>query len=90
VDCETLVTTGYLNFKMSNLFYNQTLAQLELWKNSKNCENKVYMLPEHLDEKVAALQLAKPDFELTELKQDQGQHIGVSVKRPFKPEYYRY
>ena len=82
--------TGHPSFVMSNSFTNQTLAQLELWKNAENYENKVYMLPKHLDEKVAALHLAKLGAELTELKQDQAEYIGVTVKGPFKPEYYRY
>jgi len=82
--------TGHPSFVMSNSFTNQTLAQLELWNNSENYENKVYMLPKHLDEKVAALHLAKLGAELTELKQDQADYIGVTVKGPFKPEYYRY
>jgi adenosylhomocysteinase len=82
--------TGHPSFVMSNSFTNQTLAQLELWKNHKNYENKVYMLPKHLDEKVAALHLVKLGAELTELKQDQAEYIGVTVKGPFKPEHYRY
>jgi adenosylhomocysteinase len=82
--------TGHPSFVMSNSFTNQTLAQIELWKNHKKYENKVYMLPKHLDEKVAALHLAKLGAELTELKQDQAEYIGVTVKGPFKPEYYRY
>jgi adenosylhomocysteinase len=82
--------TGHPSFVMSNSFTNQTLAQIELWKNHKNYENKVYMLPKHLDEKVAALHLSKLGAELTELKQDQAEYIGVTVKGPFKPEYYRY
>ncbi len=82
--------TGHPSFVMSNSFTNQTLAQLELWNNAENYENKVYMLPKHLDEKVAALHLAKLGAELTELKQDQAAYIGVTVKGPFKPEYYRY
>ena len=82
--------TGHQSFVMSNSFTNQTLAQLELWNNAENYENKVYMLPKHLDEKVAALHLAKLGAELTELKQDQAAYIGVTVKGPFKPEYYRY
>ncbi|MEK9750164.1 MAG: adenosylhomocysteinase [Flavobacteriaceae bacterium] len=82
--------TGHPSFVMSNSFTNQTLAQIELWKNHKNYENKVYMLPKHLDEKVAALHLAKLGAELTELKQDQAEYIGVTVKGPFKPDYYRY
>ena len=82
--------TGHPSFVMSNSFTNQTLAQIELWKNYQNYENKVYMLPKHLDEKVAALHLAKLGAELTELKQDQAAYIGVTIKGPFKPEYYRY
>ena len=82
--------TGHPSFVMSNSFTNQTLAQIELWKNADNYENKVYMLPKHLDEKVARLHLAKIGVELTELKQDQAEYIGVTVEGPFKPEYYRY
>ena len=82
--------TGHPSFVMSNSFTNQTLAQLELWNNAEKYENKVYMLPKHLDEKVAALHLAKLGAELTELKQNQAEYIGVTVKGPFKPEYYRY
>ncbi|MGB3143640.1 MAG: adenosylhomocysteinase [Maribacter sp.] len=82
--------TGHPSFVMSNSFTNQTLAQIELWKNSANYDNDVYMLPKHLDEKVAKLHLARLGAELTELKQDQAEYIGVTVKGPFKPEYYRY
>lgn len=82
--------TGHPSFVMSNSFTNQTLAQLELWNNSGNYENKVYMLPKHLDEKVAALHLAKIGVELTELRKDQADYIGVDVEGPFKPEHYRY
>ncbi|WP_419212874.1 adenosylhomocysteinase [Maribacter sp. X9] len=82
--------TGHPSFVMSNSFTNQTLAQIELWKNSANYDNDVYMLPKHLDEKVAKLHLARLGAELTELKQDQADYIGVSVEGPFKPEYYRY
>ena len=82
--------TGHPSFVMSNSFTNQTLAQIELWKHADNYENKVYMLPKHLDEKVARLHLAKIGVELTELKQDQAEYIGVTVEGPFKPEYYRY
>jgi len=82
--------TGHPSFVMSNSFTNQTLAQIELWKNSDNYENKVYMLPKLLDEKVAALHLEKIGVELTELSQEQAQYIGVEVEGPFKPEYYRY
>ncbi|MGC1515121.1 MAG: adenosylhomocysteinase [Maribacter sp.] len=82
--------TGHPSFVMSNSFTNQTLAQIELWKNSANYENDVYMLPKHLDEKVAKLHLARLGAELTELKKDQADYIGVTVEGPFKPEYYRY
>jgi adenosylhomocysteinase len=75
---------------MSNSFTNQTLAQLELWANHKNYQPGVYVLPKHLDEKVAALHLAKLGVELDTLSEDQAQYIGVEVQGPFKPEYYRY
>jgi len=82
--------TGHPSFVMSNSFTNQTLAQMELWRNNGEYENKVYMLPKHLDEKVAALHLEKIGVELTELSEEQAQYIGVTVEGPFKPEYYRY
>lgn len=82
--------TGHPSFVMSNSFTNQTLAQIELWNYPEKYENKVYMLPKHLDEKVAALHLAKIGVELTELKKEQAAYIGVEVKGPFKPDYYRY
>jgi adenosylhomocysteinase len=82
--------TGHPSFVMSNSFTNQTLAQLELWNNSDKYENKVYTLPKHLDEKVARLHLSKIGVELDTLSEDQAQYIGVDVKGPFKPEYYRY
>ncbi len=82
--------TGHPSFVMSNSFTNQTLAQLELWENADKYENDVYMLPKHLDEKVAKLHLSKIGVELEELSQDQADYIGVSVEGPFKPEYYRY
>ena len=82
--------TGHPSFVMSNSFTNQTLAQLELWKNSDNYKNEVYMLPKHLDEKVALLHLAKIGVELETLREDQAEYIGVKVEGPFKPEYYRY
>jgi len=82
--------TGHPSFVMSNSFTNQTLAQIELWNNSEAYGNDVYMLPKHLDEKVARLHLAKIGVELTELKPDQAEYIGVDVQGPFKPEYYRY
>ena len=82
--------TGHPSFVMSNSFTNQTLAQIELWKNSETYENEVYMLPKHLDEKVAKLHLSRLGAELTELRKDQADYIGVSTEGPFKPEYYRY
>ncbi len=82
--------TGHPSFVMSNSFTNQTLAQIELWNHRDNYENKVYMLPKHLDEKVARLHLAKIGVELDELRPDQAAYIGVPVNGPFKPEYYRY
>ena len=82
--------TGHPSFVMSNSFTNQTLAQLELWGNSDAYENKVYMLPKHLDEKVASLHLAKLGVELETLNQGQADYIGVAVEGPYKPEYYRY
>jgi adenosylhomocysteinase len=82
--------TGHPSFVMSNSFTNQTLAQIELWTNSAAYKNEVYMLPKHLDEKVAALHLAKLGVELETLRDDQAAYIGVEVAGPFKPEYYRY
>ncbi|MCX7547044.1 adenosylhomocysteinase [Xanthomarina sp. F1114] len=82
--------TGHPSFVMSNSFTNQTLAQIELWTNRDAYQNEVYMLPKHLDEKVAQLHLAKIGVELTELRDDQAKYIGVEVEGPFKPEYYRY
>ncbi len=82
--------TGHPSFVMSNSFTNQTLAQIELWKYSEKYENKVYMLPKHLDEKVALLHLEHLGVELDNLSKDQANYIGVTVEGPFKPEYYRY
>ncbi len=82
--------TGHPSFVMSNSFTNQVLAQMELWDNTDKYENKVYMLPKHLDEQVARLHLAKIGVELEELSQDQADYIGVKKEGPFKPEYYRY
>tara|TARA_A100001011_G_scaffold74243_4_gene76298 strand:- start:153 stop:1493 length:1341 start_codon:yes stop_codon:yes gene_type:complete len=82
--------TGHPSFVMSNSFTNQTLAQIELWKHSENYENKVYMLPKHLDEKVASLHLEHLGVELDNLSEDQAEYIGVTVKGPYKPDYYRY
>tara|TARA_Y100000385_G_scaffold136514_1_gene141848 strand:+ start:9348 stop:10658 length:1311 start_codon:yes stop_codon:yes gene_type:complete len=82
--------TGHPSFVMSNSFTNQTLAQLELWKNSDSYKNEVYVLPKHLDEKVAALHLTKIGVELEELSQDQADYIGVGMQGPYKGEHYRY
>ena len=82
--------TGHPSFVMSNSFTNQTLAQIELWNNADAYENDVYMLPKHLDEKVAKLHLAKIGVELTELRPEQAEYIGVTVEGPYKPEHYRY
>ena len=82
--------TGHPSFVMSNSFANQTLAQIELWNHSDKYENDVYMLPKHLDEKVAKLHLAKIGVELTELTKEQADYIGVTVEGPYKPEHYRY
>lgn len=82
--------TGHPSFVMSNSFTNQTLAQLELWLNGDNYGNEVYMLPKHLDEKVARLHLSKIGVELETLTKEQADYIGVKVEGPYKPEYYRY
>ena len=82
--------TGHPSFVMSNSFTNQTLAQIELWTSPEKYGNEVYMLPKHLDEKVAALHLSHLGVELEELSKDQADYIGVGVKGPYKPEYYRY
>lgn len=82
--------TGHPSFVMSNSFTNQTLAQLELWTNSGKYENQVYMLPKHLDEKVARLHLGKIGVDLEELNDKQAKYIGVAKEGPYKPEYYRY
>jgi len=82
--------TGHPSFVMSNSFTNQTLAQIELWTNKDAYQNEVYMLPKHLDEKVAKLHLEKMGVELTELRQEQADYIGVTTEGPFKPAYYRY
>ena len=81
---------GHPSFVMSNSFTNQTLAQIELWNHPERYEKKVYMLPKHLDEKVARLHLKKIGVELDVLTEDQAQYIGVSVEGPYKPDYYRY
>ncbi len=82
--------TGHPSFVMSNSFTNQTLAQIELWTNPGKYENKVYVLPKHLDEMVAKLHLKKLGCELETLSQKQADYIGVPVEGPFKPDYYRY
>ncbi len=82
--------TGHPSFVMSNSFTNQTLAQIELWTNHENYENKVYVLPKHLDEKVARLHLAKIGVQLDELTDAQSEYLGISKNGPFKPEMYRY
>jgi adenosylhomocysteinase len=75
---------------MSNSFSNQTLAQIELWTNASNYENKVYVLPKHLDEKVAKLHLSKVGAVLDELTSEQAEYLGIGKEGPFKPEMYRY
>ena len=82
--------TGHPSFVMSNSFTNQTLAQIELWLHANRYENQVYMLPKHLDEKVAALHLEHLGVELEDLTKDQADYIGVPQQGPYKPEYYRY
>ena len=82
--------TGHPSFVMSNSFTNQTLAQIELWNNSDKYDKKVYTLPKHLDEKVAELHLARLGAELTRLRPEQAEYIGVDPEGPFKPDYYRY
>ena len=82
--------TGHPSFVMSASFTNQVLAQIELWQDSYKYENKVYTLPRHLDEKVAALHLDKIGAKLTELREDQANYIGVEQQGPFKSEEYRY
>ena len=82
--------TGHPSFVMSNSFTNQVLAQIEIWERHDKYENKVYTLPKHLDEKVAALHLAKIGVELDTLSKEQAEYIGVEQDGPYKPEYYRY
>jgi adenosylhomocysteinase len=82
--------TGHPSFVMSNSFSNQTLAQIELWTNTSKYENKVYVLPKHLDEKVARLHLAKIGVQLDELTDAQAEYLGIPKAGPFKPEHYRY
>jgi adenosylhomocysteinase len=82
--------TGHPSFVMSASFTNQVLAQMELWQNGARYEHKVYVLPKHLDEKVAVLHLARLGAKLTTLSADQARYIGVPQAGPFKPEHYRY
>ena len=82
--------TGHPSFVMSASFTNQTIAQIELWNNSEKYENKVYVLPKHLDEKVAILHLNKVGAKLTKLSKEQADYISVNIKGPFKPDTYRY
>nr|VFK47947.1 MAG: adenosylhomocysteinase [Candidatus Kentron sp. TC] len=82
--------TGHPSFVMSNSFTNQVLAQIELWKNPEKYKKEVYVLPKHLDEKVARLHLDQLGARLTKLRPEQAEYIGVSVEGPYKPEYYRY
>jgi adenosylhomocysteinase len=81
---------GHPSYVMSNSFSNQTLAQIELWNHSDKYENKVYVLPKHLDEKVAFLHLAHVGAKLEKLEQEQADYIGVTVQGPFKSDHYRY
>jgi adenosylhomocysteinase len=82
--------TGHPSFVMSNSFSNQTLAQIELWANHSNYENKVYVLPKHLDEKVARLHLAKIGVVLDELTDAQANYLGIAKDGPYKADHYRY
>jgi len=82
--------TGHPSFVMSNSFTNQVLAQIELWQNTDNYQNQVYVLPKHLDEKVARLHLERIGAQLTELTEQQAKYLGLSQQGPFKPEHYRY
>ena len=82
--------TGHPSFVMSNSFTNQVLAQMELWQNSSKYQNRVYILPKHLDEKVARLHLQKIGVNLTVLTQQQAEYLRVPVDGPYKPEHYRY
>ena len=82
--------TGHPSFVMSNSFTNQTIAQIELWTKNDEYEKKVYVLPKHLDEKVARLHLDALGVKLTELRPDQAAYIGVTVEGPYKPDHYRY
>src|SRR4029079_3972070 len=82
--------TGHPSFVMSNSFTNQTIAQIELWTKNDQYERQVYVLPKHLDEKVARLHLDALGAKLTTLRPEQAAYIGVTVEGPFKPDHYRY
>jgi adenosylhomocysteinase len=82
--------TGHPSFVMSNSFSNQTIAQIELWTKNDEYERQVYVLPKHLDEKVARLHLDALGVRLTKLTKDQAEYIGVDVAGPYKPDHYRY
>ena len=82
--------TGHPSFVMSASFTNQVLAQIELWHNHKSYEIQVYLLPKHLDERVAALHLSKLGLKLTQLTTNQAEYLGVEELGPYKPDYYRY
>ncbi|MFL5847175.1 MAG: adenosylhomocysteinase, partial [Solirubrobacteraceae bacterium] len=82
--------TGHPSFVMSNSFTNQTIAQIELWTKNGEYDKQVYVLPKHLDEKVARLHLEALNIQLTELRPDQAAYIGVPVEGPYKPDHYRY
>ena len=82
--------TGHPSFVMSASFTNQVIAQIQLWNNSDKYENKVYVLPKHLDEKVAMLHLEKVGAKLTKMSKDQADYISVKPSGPFKPDTYRY
>jgi adenosylhomocysteinase len=82
--------TGHPSFVMSNSFSNQVLAQIELWQHGSRYENQVYVLPKHLDERVARLHLERIGVKLTDLTAQQAKYIGVDVAGPYKPDHYRY
>jgi adenosylhomocysteinase len=82
--------TGHPSYVMSNSFTNQILAQIDLWQNPGKYERRVYVLPKHLDEKVARLHLERIGAKLTRLTQEQAKYLGVKPDGPYKPEYYRY
>ena len=82
--------TGHPSFVMSNSFTNQVIAQIELWQNAQNYENKVYMLPKHLDEKIARLHLDKVGARIDRLSEAQAKYLGITAEGPYKPDYYRY